>query len=107
MPRTRARYLLFSLLASVVSLAACAGSEAAAQPTPTASAPAADSTLATQPPAPAPTATSRAKPSTGPLNLRISVAPDFTLPNANGSDITLSALSSQQPVVLVFYRAFW
>jgi hypothetical protein len=35
------------------------------------------------------------------------IAPDFTLPSANGPDVTLSALSAQQPVVLVFYRAFW
>jgi peroxiredoxin len=43
----------------------------------------------------------------GPLNQLISVAPDFTLPNATGADITLSELSAQQPVVLVFYRAYW
>jgi peroxiredoxin len=35
------------------------------------------------------------------------VAPDFTLPSANSGEVTLSALAAEQPVVLVFYRAFW
>ncbi len=37
----------------------------------------------------------------------LETAPDFTLPNANGPEVTLSDLSAEQPVVLVFYRAFW
>ena len=38
------------------------------------------------------------------------VAPEFTLPNANalpGSAISLSQYREHKPVVLVFYRAYW
>ena len=38
------------------------------------------------------------------------VAPEFTLPNANalpGSAISLTQYQSHKPVVLVFYRAYW
>ena len=35
------------------------------------------------------------------------VAPDFTLPNARGSLVALSALLEQGPVVLSFYRGGW
>ncbi len=59
----------------------------------------------------APTAQVRSTPTSvpvdAPLHAQIEVAPDFTLPSANGSNVTLSELSSEQPVVLVFYRAFW
>jgi len=34
-------------------------------------------------------------------------APDFTLPNAQGSDLTLLALLKNGPVVLTFYRGEW
>ncbi len=34
-------------------------------------------------------------------------APDFTLPNAHGGDVTLSQYRDDKNVVLVFYRAFW
>jgi peroxiredoxin len=34
-------------------------------------------------------------------------APDFTLPDANGTDVTLSTLLQQGPVVLTFYRGSW
>lgn len=34
-------------------------------------------------------------------------APDFTLPNAIGGDVTLSHLLQQGPVVLTFYRGEW
>ncbi len=35
-------------------------------------------------------------------------APNFTLPAANkGTDISLSQFQGDQPVVLVFYRAYW
>jgi peroxiredoxin len=32
---------------------------------------------------------------------------DFTLPNANGGQVTLSQYLGQKNIVLVFYRAFW
>lgn len=35
-------------------------------------------------------------------------APEFTLPAANkGTDISLTQFQGDQPVVLVFYRAYW
>lgn len=36
-----------------------------------------------------------------------SIAPDFTLPSGNSPDVTLSEMTRNQPVVLVFYRAYW
>lgn len=35
------------------------------------------------------------------------IAPDFTLPNAQGNPVTLSSLLEQGPVVLAFYRGGW
>lgn len=35
------------------------------------------------------------------------VAPDFTLEDQNGSKVTLSDSRGKNPVVLVFYRAYW
>jgi peroxiredoxin len=35
------------------------------------------------------------------------VAPDFTLPNARGDQVTLSKLLAKGPVVLTFYRGGW
>ena len=35
------------------------------------------------------------------------VAPDFTLEDQNGSNITLSDSRDKNPVILVFYRAHW
>ena len=51
--------------------------------------------------------TSQIAPTQPPADKQIGIAPDFTLPNAKGSAVTLSELSSESPVVLVFYRAFW
>ena len=34
-------------------------------------------------------------------------APDFTLTDAGGRTLTLSALRGKKPVVLVFYRGYW
>ena len=34
-------------------------------------------------------------------------APDFTLEDQNGSKVTLSDSRNKNPVVLVFYRAYW
>lgn len=33
--------------------------------------------------------------------------PDFTLPDAAGRPVTLSAYRGHKPVVLVFYRGYW
>jgi peroxiredoxin len=35
------------------------------------------------------------------------VAPDFTLPDANGASRRLADLCAQGPLVLVFYRGHW
>lgn len=53
------------------------------------------------------TPTPTPEPTEVPFHSQISVAPDFTLPSANGSPVTLSELAAEKPVVLVFYRAFW
>ncbi len=34
-------------------------------------------------------------------------APDFTLPDAHGEDVTLSTLLAKGPIVVVFYRGAW
>ena len=34
-------------------------------------------------------------------------APDFTLPNATGQEVSLKALRARGPVVLSFYRGRW
>lgn len=34
-------------------------------------------------------------------------APDFTLPNAIGNDVSLGGLLNRGPVVLAFYRGGW
>ncbi len=34
-------------------------------------------------------------------------APDFTLPNAVGNDVSLGGLLNRGPVVLAFYRGGW
>ncbi len=34
-------------------------------------------------------------------------APDFTLPNHRGQQVTLSSWRGRGPVLLVFYRGFW
>ena len=33
--------------------------------------------------------------------------PDFTLPSTEGPDYTLSEYRGKQPVLVVFYRAYW
>jgi cytochrome oxidase Cu insertion factor (SCO1/SenC/PrrC family) len=35
------------------------------------------------------------------------LAPDFTLEDQNGKQVTLSAARGKSPVVLVFYRGYW
>lgn len=33
------------------------------------------------------------------------IAPDFTLPDLNGKNVTLSKIG--KPIILVFYRGYW
>jgi len=35
------------------------------------------------------------------------LAPDFTLPSIEGPEYTLSEYRGKQPVLVVFYRAYW
>ena len=77
------------VLAAVLS--ACGGEpEPTNTPAPT--------TAATPPASPEPTA--QATPAGPP-------AIDFSLPSTQGPEYTLSSFAGQQPVVVVFYRAFW
>ena len=44
----------------------------------------------------------------GPTTLRIGeLAPDFTLPDASGTPVSLGGYRGKKPVVLVFYRGYW
>lgn len=44
----------------------------------------------------------------GPAVLRVGApAPDFTLPDASGTPVSLASFREQKPVVLVFYRGYW
>ena len=104
MPQTRTRYLLVTLLVSVVSMAACAGSGdagPAAQVAPTRLAQATNPG-ATRPTAPVPTATLMAQSPAGPLNQLISVAPDFTLPSTRG-EFNLRTFNQGKKLVIAFY----
>ena len=42
-----------------------------------------------------------------PTNDISTVAPDFTLPSIQGPEYKLSDFRGKQPVVIVFYRAYW
>jgi len=35
------------------------------------------------------------------------IAPEFSLPDADGKPVALSALLEKGPVVVVFYRGYW
>ena len=108
---------IISLIALAVVLAACgdtpAPAEPAAEAAPAATAAPAPPT-ATDTPAPAPTpqpaATAAPEPaatSAPPPAPARPAAVDFSLPSAQGPQYTLSSFAGQQPVVVVFYRAFW
>ena len=44
----------------------------------------------------------------GPPILRVGQpAPDFTLPDAKGTPVTLASFRGRTPVVVVFYRGYW
>ena len=61
-------------------------------------------------PTPEPTATAAPEPaatSAPPPAPARPAAVDFSLPSAQGPQYTLSSFAGQQPVVVVFYRAFW
>lgn len=100
-------------------LAACgdtaAPAETAAQSTPAATqapAPAATEPPAPPPPTPTPqpTAALTPHPPITPPPTQDPARPaavDFSLPSAQGPQYTLSSFAGQQPVVVVFYRAFW
>ena len=84
--------------------AAPAATEAAAPPTAT------DTPAAPPAPTPQPTAVAASQPAatpTPPPAPAREAAVDFSLPSAQGPQYTLSSFAGQQPVVVVFYRAFW
>lgn len=93
------RSVLFGLLFSAVLIAACAQSSGPDEPTDRPAGNNEPTATRTPTPTPAPTEV--------PLYAELSIAPDFTLPSANSEPVTLSELSAEKPVVLVFYRAFW
>ncbi len=71
------------------------------RPTPT--------SVPTATPTPVPTATPTPVPTATPVppTPARELALDFTLPNAQGGEVTLSDYRGEKNVVLVFYRAFW
>ncbi|MCY3912396.1 MAG: hypothetical protein OXG43_04000 [Chloroflexi bacterium] len=61
-------------------------------------------------PAPEPTPTPTPEPTPTPTPPQAPARPaavEFSLPSAQGPQYTLSSFQGQQPVVVVFYRAFW
>ena len=42
-----------------------------------------------------------------PVPVTADLAPDFTLPSIQGTEYTLSDFRGEQPVLVVFYRAYW
>ena len=107
---------IISLIALAVVLAACGDSPAPAEPaaeaapavTAAPAPPTATDTPAPPPaPTPQPTATAAPEPAATPAPAARPAAVDFSLPSAQGPQYTLSSFAGQQPVVVVFYRAFW
>ncbi|MCY3912399.1 MAG: hypothetical protein OXG43_04020 [Chloroflexi bacterium] len=110
---------IVAVIALAVVLAACGDTAAPAAPVaeaaPTATEapvpPTATDTPAPPPaPTPQPTATQAPQPAatpTPPPAPARAAAVDFSLPSAQGPQYTLSSFAGQQPVVVVFYRAFW
>ncbi len=98
LPTVTARViLLVTMIVSVASVACSSGSTSGSS----------DSLLNAAEPAATRTTTPTPLPTEVPFYALLDVAPDFTLPSANSSPVTLSELSAEKPVVLVFYRAFW
>ena len=82
-----------------------AATQAPAPPTAT-EAPATPPPAPTPQPTPAPVSKATAAP-TAPPAPALPTAADFSLPSAQGPQYALSSFAGQQPVVVVFYRAFW
>ncbi len=86
--------------------AAVATEVAAAPAPPTATDTPAPPPAPTPQPTPTPVPQPPATPTPPPAPAR-AAAVDFSLPSAQGPQYTLSSFAGQQPVVVVFYRAFW
>jgi hypothetical protein len=124
--------LAISLLAALFALTAACGGSPAESPVLTNSTtsaivtPAPNIATATQvtsispdeaavetPAKPTPTAMAQAPEPTEPVLINTPVpvtadlAPDFTLPSIQGTEYTLSDFRGEQPVLVVFYRAYW
>jgi hypothetical protein len=89
------------VIAALFALAIACGESATEASVPVAAEPTApvSSTIASQPPA-----------DPDLVNTPVPVsneAPDFTLPSIQGSEYTLSSFQGEQPVLVVFYRAYW
>ena len=110
---------IIAVVVMAVVLAACGDTTAPAEPAaeaapaateapapPTATDTPAPPTAATAQPTPAPVSQETAAPTPPPAPAR-AAAVDFSLPSAQGPQYTLSSFAGQQPVVVVFYRAFW
>ncbi|MCY4111544.1 MAG: hypothetical protein OXF96_06350 [Chloroflexi bacterium] len=117
MRSAKLRVGIVAAIALTVVLAACGDTTAPAEPVaesaPAATAASAPATATAAPPpapTPQPTATQAPQPAatpTPPPAPARPVAVDFSLPSAQGPQYTLSSFAGQQPVVVVFYRAFW
>ncbi len=126
--RRNRSFLAISFIAAVFVVLVACGSESPGQTDPqgrpVSAAPAATSVVATKAPAPVATDTPTVAPTAtdepdermdeednpelvntpGPV---AKLAPDFTLPSIDGQRYTLSEYRGQQPVLVVFYRAYW
>jgi len=110
---------IVAVLAFAVVLAACGDTAAPAAPTVEAASTATEAPApptATDTPAPPPSPTPQPTPTPAPQPAATPTPPpaparpaavDFSLPSAQGPQYTLSSFAGQQPVVVVFYRAFW
>ncbi|MBT3995224.1 MAG: redoxin domain-containing protein [Chloroflexi bacterium] len=99
LPQT-SRSVIAILLVVVFSLVLACGSESvAATPVPNTPAAAASPSTTIPDPTEPPLVNTP-----GPVS---NIAPDFKLPSIQGAEYTLSQFRGEQPVVVVFYRAYW